>query len=72
MANSTKLSMTFGRSSGDSVTFAYANAKATAGAANVKSLMEGMIANNAIFAKTPVTIKNAKFIVTEETAVDLS
>ena len=72
MANSTRLSLTFGQSSGDSVTYSYKNAKPTAGSANVKSLMEGMIANNAIFEKAPATMKSAKFTVTEETAVDLS
>ncbi|MBR1486952.1 MAG: DUF2922 domain-containing protein [Synergistaceae bacterium] len=72
MANSTKLSLTFARSTGESVTFTYNHAKKEAGAANVKSLMEGIIANNAIFEKAPVSIKSAKFVTVEETAVDLS
>jgi len=72
MANSTKLSLTFAKDNGEALTFTYAHAKKTASAANVKSLMEGMVANGAIFEKAPVTIKSAKIINVEETAVDLS
>ena len=72
MANSTKLSLTFAKDNGEAVTFTYSHAKKTASAANVKSLMEGMVANGAIFEKAPAAVKSAKFITVEETAVDLS
>jgi len=72
MATSTKLSLSFMKSNGDSINFTYSNAKNNVTAANVKSLMEGMVANGDIFEKVPAAIKSATIITTERTAVDLS
>lgn len=72
MAISTKLKLGFTKSNGDSVSMSYANIKQDVSAANVKSLMEGIVANGSIFEKVPAAIKSALIITTEQTAVDLS
>ncbi len=72
MAISTKLSLSFTKSNGDAINMNYGNIKQDVSAANVKSLMEGIVANGSIFEKVPAAIKSAKIITTEETAVDLS
>lgn len=46
-------------------------AKATAAPADVKALMEGMIANKAIYSTEPVAIVGASFIETTETPITL-
>ncbi|MBQ3653675.1 MAG: DUF2922 family protein [Synergistaceae bacterium] len=72
MAAGTKLVLTFVGSSGNTIssTFNYADPEATA--ANVKALMNGMIANGSIYANVPVTAKSAKTVTTTENAYDLS
>ena len=72
MAAGTKLVLTFGTSGDDNATFTYSYAKPGAGAAAVKALMNGMIANGSIFGKVPVTAKSAKEVTTSETVYDLS
>ena len=72
MAISTKLSLNFAKSNGDAVNITYNHAKNNVSAANVKSLMEGIVANGEIFEKAPAIIKSAKIITTEDTPVDLS
>ena len=72
MATSTKLWLNFTRSNGGSMNLTYNHAKSNASAANVKALMQGIVANGNIFQKTPAAIKSAKIITTEETEVDLS
>ena len=72
MATSTKLSLNFMKSNGDTINFIYSNAKNNVTAANVLLIVEGMVANGDIFEKTPAAIKSAKIITTEETQIDLS
>ena len=72
MAISTKLSLNFTKINGDAINMTYGNIKQDVSSANVKSLMEGIVANGSIFEKVPAAIKSAKIITTEETAVDLS
>ena len=68
----TKLVLTFAKANGDSLSQTYSNAKSNVSSANVKALMEGIIANGAIFTSVPAVMKSAKIVTTTETAVDLS
>ena len=72
MATTTKLLMNFTKSDGDLISMSYNHAKKEFNKANVKSLMEGIVANGAIFEKTPFAIKSAKVITTESVDVDLN
>ena len=68
----TSLKLTF-RASGDkevSLTFPYANASASS--AQVKSLMQGIVANGDIYAEPPLALVDAEFINRITTPVDLS
>lgn len=71
-AINTKLQMTFTKANGDNVSMTMKHCKQDLSAANVKSLMEGIVANGSIFEKVPAAIKSAVIITTESTAVDLS
>lgn len=64
------LKLYFKNASGDTVTFAFRHANKTAGA-SVRPLMEGMIANTAMFKDTLTAIDAAEFIVTTATPVSL-
>jgi hypothetical protein len=67
----TSLKLTF-RASGDkeiSLTFPYANA--SAGSAQVKSLMQGIVANGDIYAEPPLALVEAEFINRITTPVNL-
>ncbi len=68
----TKLVLTFAGSNGTTTThsFNYANPEATA--ANVKTLVNGIIANGSIYANIPQIAKGAKTVTTTEAAYDLS
>ncbi len=70
MADTCKLKLGFKDSAGKSMyaTFNYANK--TAGA-SVRPLMEGMIANGALWNPAPAVIVDAMFIETTETPVSL-
>ena len=72
MAISTRLSLDFTKSNGDLINITYGNIKQDVSAANVKALMEGIVANGSIFENVPAAIKSAKIITTEATAVNLS
>jgi len=50
----------------------YGYARQDASNANIKALMQGIVANGAIFKNTPAAIRSAKIITTETTDVDLS
>lgn len=71
MANSTKLYMRFGTTSGEK-NFSYNYAKQSLSAATVKSIMNTFIANGEIFKYPPLTIIRAWMQVTEDTEFDLS
>ena len=72
MATSTKLSLNFAKSNGNSMNLSYSYARQDASNANIKALMQGIVANGAIFENTPAAIRSAKIITTETTDVDLS
>ena len=72
MAEGTKLELGFLDSNGRNVIFSYNHAKASATAAQVKALMNGIIANGSIFANVPATAKSAKIVTTTEAEYDLS
>lgn len=72
MAESTKLVLGFQNASGTSMTLSYNHADSSATLANVKALMNGIIANGSIFANIPATAKSAKIVTTTESEYDLS
>ena len=70
MASSLKLMF---NASGDkkvSVTFPYADA--STGPAQVKTLMQEIVANNTIYAEPPLALAGAEFVSRTTTPVDLS
>ena len=72
MATTKKLQLNFAKSNGNNISFAYSNIASNPSSANVKLLMEGMVANGAIFQNQPASIRSAKFIETSTTDIDLS
>ena len=72
MATTSKLSMKFADSNGDTVNMNYNHAKSDVSNANVRTLMDGIVANGAIFVKVPTIVKSANVITTESREVDLS
>ncbi len=71
MANSTKLALSFENSSGSTVNHNYHYIDPEVESASVKALMQGIIANGAIFDNVPVAMKSAKIVKVEETLIDL-
>lgn len=71
-SSSTVLKMTFAKANGNNVSFTMKYARQDSSNANIKSLMEGMVANGEIFENTPVALKSAQIVTTETTEVDLS
>lgn len=72
MASGMKLVLGFETAEGKSMTLTYNHAKASATAAQVKALMNGIIANGSIFSTVPATAKSAKQVTTSENEYDLS
>lgn len=72
MATVSKLALTFLNEYGGKETFNYNYANPNVESSTVEALMDGMIANGAIFSTPPVTKKSAKIITTQETSIDLS
>ena len=63
----------FFRAFGDKkVNFSYPDADSNASAAQVKTLMQIMVANGEIFAEPPLSIESATFVTTTSVPVDLS
>lgn len=71
-ATSTELKLYFLKSNGNEMSMTVKYARQDASNANIKALMQGIIANGAIFENTPVALKAAKIVTTETTDVDLS
>ena len=67
-----KLVMGFTKANGDNISITMKYAKQDVSTANIKSLMEGIVANGSIFEKVPAAIKSAYIETTEKTAIDLS
>ena len=72
MADGTKLVLAFLDSEEREMVFTFPYAKPSATTANVKNLMQVIIANGDIFEDRPVSMLSAKTITTSETAYDLS
>jgi hypothetical protein len=66
------LNLTFKASGDKEVSFTFPYANASAGSAQVKSLMQGIVANGDIYAEPPLVLVDADFIDRTVTPVDLS
>ena len=64
------LRLGFRDASGEALTYNYKYADVTK-AANVRPLMEGIVANSAIFVNPPATIDFAEYVVTTTTPITL-
>ena len=64
------LRLGFRDAGGEAITYNYKYADVTK-AASVRPLMEGIVANNAIFTNPPVTIDFAEYVVTTTTPITL-
>lgn len=71
MASGTKLELVFGTSSG-SVTMNFNYADPDASTEDVTALMNGIIANGAIFEKVPTSIKSASIVEITETILNVT
>lgn len=68
MASGTKLVFTFNVDGGTSTqSFSHADSEATS--SNVQTLATALITNGSVFAKKPLTLKEAKLVVTTENIV---
>lgn len=72
MATSTKIVLNFAKANGNDMSLSYAYARQDVSNASIKSLMQGIVANGAIFENVPVAIRSAKIVTTDTTDVDLS
>ncbi|MBQ9222101.1 DUF2922 domain-containing protein [Succinivibrio sp.] len=72
MAEDTRLILTFQTAEEKITTFTFNYAKPSATQAQVKNLMDTMIANKSIFETEPTAKISAKTITTSETVYDLS
>lgn len=72
MADGTRLVLGFLNSEEKEIVFTFPYAKPSVTLANIKNLMNVIIANGDIFEDRPVTMASAKTITTSETAYDLS
>ena len=68
----TNLKLVFKGSSDKKLTFNYPDADSSATAAQVKTLMQNMVANKDIFAEQPLVMDSAAFVTTTSVPVDLS
>lgn len=71
MASGNVLELKFQTTYGEK-TFRFTRVKNNATSANVKNLVNTMIANGSIYAYPPLVAISAKIIVTSENAIDLS
>lgn len=72
-ATTVKLALTFQKANGNSMSLNFNNIDRTkATSTNVKTLMQTIITNGAIYENVPVTAVSAKIVETETTDIDLS
>ena len=71
MASGTRLVLGFKTSSGRSMILTYNYARPSSSLANIKALMNGIIANGSIFNTVPVEAVSAKEVTTTENVYDL-
>ena len=72
MAAGSKLVLTFEAGDGSPFVHVYNYADPEATAADVKALVNGIIANGSIFARIPVTAKSAEIVSMTEKEISLS
>lgn len=72
MAEGTKLQLVFETNEGKNTTMTFNYAKPSAEASAVRTLMQAIITNGAIFENVPTVMKSAKTITTSENVYDLS
>lgn len=71
MAAGSSLKITYNTADGTTIhTWKYANAEATQ--TNVQSLVTTTIANGSLFQRVPLSVKEAKMVVTTETSIAVS
>jgi hypothetical protein len=68
----TSLNLKFNASGGKKVSMTYPYADSTCGDAQVKTLMQSIVTNNAIFAEPPLALAAAEFVTRTVIPVDLS
>lgn len=66
-----RLKIVFDAQSG-TVTHNYSYVNPEASAANIRALANGIVTNNSIYAKPPLSVKSATIITTTETPIALS
>ena len=66
------LKLAFGGADGKKISFNFPCADVTASAAQVKTLMQMIVANGDIYSEIPQTLTKAEFYVSETTPVDIS
>ncbi len=67
----TDLKLTFQAGDGKKISFTYPGADTAAEGADVKALMDSMIANGGIFAEVPTAIVGAEFVTRTATPIAL-
>lgn len=72
MAAGIKLVLEFYDNENKTVQFSFSDAKQSAGLSNVTNLMDTMIANTQVYAKTLVSRKSAKEVITSENRYDVT
>ena len=72
MALATSLRCVFSGIGDRNVSMTFPNANATAPAAQIRTLMQVIIANRAIFSEEPTAIVGAEFVVREVIGIDVS
>ena len=72
MATATKIVLNFAKANGNDMSLSYSYARQDVSNSNIKSLMQGIVANGSIFENVPVAIRSAKIVTTDTTDVDLS
>jgi hypothetical protein len=68
----TSLNLKFNASGDKKVSMTYPYADASCGDTPVKTLMQAIVTNNAIFAEPPLTLAAAEFVTRTSTPVNLS
>ena len=72
MATTRNLILTFQDNEGDDFSQTWRNCDSEAEAASVKALMQGCIANGAIFARQPALMKSAKITTKTDTPININ
>ena len=71
-STATQVVLNFSKANGKTMQLSYKYARQDVSNANIKALMQGIVANGAIFENVPAAINSAKIVTTETTDIDLS